>query len=130
MHPLAELTGVVLQIKSWLLFYFVLLCAHSANTYPLRTQWDPSIVLNVLMIKRKQLETQVRVIKKASMELSLGRGISHGQKYGKQRKWEELTKLEERKRNNEQTDANSCKVCTVKGCRQPSEQKRWLILES
>lgn len=96
MRPLAELTEVVLRITSWFLFYFVLLHAHSANTYPLRTQWDPSIMLNVLMIKRKQLQTQVRVIKKASMELSLGRGISQGQIYGKQRKWKELSKLEER----------------------------------
>lgn len=54
-RPLAELTEVVLRITSWFLFYFVLLPAHSANTYPLRAQWDPSIMLSVLMIKRKQL---------------------------------------------------------------------------
>lgn len=35
-------------------------------------------MLNVLMIKRKQLQTQVRVFKKASMELALEGGSPMG----------------------------------------------------
>lgn len=53
MLPTAEFTGVVLQITSQFLLYFVLLHSHSANKYLLKAQYDSRVKLNILMTRRK-----------------------------------------------------------------------------